>query len=325
MSRKPLVVTCRAPKASQCYSKSGLGSGESSAKIWPGSPGSRVRGQRQRTLENLDRAKDDLAGSSRVEASIPFPALVGSIPSWSKQSGRYHVRFARSPGELAAAQRLRFEVFNIELGEGLENSFELGLDSDEFDARCHHLLAEDLESGKIIATYRLQTRELAAAGTGFYSEREFLMATLNTQLDDGVELGRACIAKEHRGRRLLFMLWQGLGAYMLHNHKRFLFGCGSIQTIEPEVAWATAESLRRLGHNHPALRVGATEAFRTPPVEHARADQAAPIPPLFRSYFSMGARVCSEPALDREFGTADFLLLFDLHRLDAKARRAYGV
>lgn len=250
---------------------------------------------------------------------------MGSIPSWSTQSGHYHVRFARSAGELAAAQRLRFEVFNVELGEGLEDSFELGLDSDEFDARCHHLLAEDLESGKIIATYRLQTRELADAGTGFYSEREFLMANLASQLDAGVELGRACIAKEHRGRRLLFMLWQGLGAYMLHNHKRFLFGCGSIQTIEPEVAWATADSLRKLGHNHPALRVGATEAFQTPRVQRPRADQAAPIPPLFRSYFSMGAKVCSEPALDREFGTADFLLLFDLDRLDAKARRSYGV
>lgn len=254
-----------------------------------------------------------------------FPALAQSVPNWSTQSGRYEVRFARSPDELAAAQRLRFEVFNVELGEGLENSFALGLDTDEFDPRCHHLLAEDRDSGKIVATYRLQTRELAEAGSGFYSEREFQMGTLASQLNEGVELGRACIAKEHRGRRLLFLLWQGLGAYMLHNRKRFLFGCGSIQTIEPEVAWATAESLRALGHEHPVLRVGATLAFRTPHIADVCQDHAAPIPPLFRSYFAMGATVCSEPALDREFGVADFLLLFDLDRLDAKARRSYGV
>ena len=50
-----------------------------------------------------------------------------------REGRRYEVRFARNAEELDAIQRLRFEVFNLELGEGLASSFESGRDVDEFD------------------------------------------------------------------------------------------------------------------------------------------------------------------------------------------------
>ena len=40
---------------------------------------------------------------------------------------------------------------------------------------------------------------------------------------------------------------------------------------------------------------------------------AIPLPKLFRAYMSLGAQVISEPALDREFGTVDFLVMLDGH------------
>jgi len=39
------------------------------------------------------------------------------------REGKYAVRFAKSREELDAVLRLRFEVFNLELGEGLETLF----------------------------------------------------------------------------------------------------------------------------------------------------------------------------------------------------------
>jgi putative hemolysin len=45
---------------------------------------------------------------------------------------------ARSADEVRAAQRLRFEVFNLELNEGLAESPFTGLDIDPFDAVCQH-------------------------------------------------------------------------------------------------------------------------------------------------------------------------------------------
>jgi putative hemolysin len=47
------------------------------------------------------------------------------------------------------------------------------------------------------------------------------------------------------------------------------------------------------------------------------------LPRLFGMYLSMGARVCSEPAIDRAFGTIDYLVLFDLADLDDRGRRRF--
>jgi putative hemolysin len=35
----------------------------------------------------------------------------------------------------------------------------------------------------------------------------------------------------------------------------------------------------------------------------------------------MGAKVCSEPAIDREFGVIDFLIVLDVERLDERTRK----
>jgi len=85
----------------------------------------------------------------------------------------YAVRLARTKPEVAAAQALRFEVFNMELNEGLAESFATGLDADPFDEVCDHLLVENVLDGSIVGTYRLQTGSMAAAHRGYYSEQEF--------------------------------------------------------------------------------------------------------------------------------------------------------
>jgi putative hemolysin len=56
-------------------------------------------------------------------------------------------RLARSAEEVRRAQRLRFEVFNLELGEGLVESHLSGLDVDPFDDVCDHLIVEDEATG----------------------------------------------------------------------------------------------------------------------------------------------------------------------------------
>lgn len=61
---------------------------------------------------------------------------------------------ARSVDELHCAQRLRFEVFNPELGEGLLKAYSAGLDVDPFDEFCDHLIVEELATGEIVGTYR---------------------------------------------------------------------------------------------------------------------------------------------------------------------------
>src|SRR5437660_1445211 len=81
---------------------------------------------------------------------------------------QYATRLARDLNEVRAAQVLRFEVFNLELNEGLASSHAAGRDEDPFDAVCDHLVVEHLPTSQIVGTYRLQTGLNAASHLGYY-------------------------------------------------------------------------------------------------------------------------------------------------------------
>jgi len=243
------------------------------------------------------------------------------VPSLDFGDPRYDVRFARSREELDAVLRLRFDVFNLELGEGLAASLATGRDEDEFDAACRHLMVVDRASGDVVGTYRLQTSALAAAGRGFYSATEFDLSGLPAAvLGDAVELGRACVAREHRNTRVLFLLWRGLAAYVAFNRKRYLFGCCSLTSRDPGEGARAAALLARGGNDHPEFRVAPLPGFEC----DAGGALAPPpaIPRLFRMYLSYGAKVCGPPAVDRAFGTIDFLVLLDVDAMERGRHRA---
>ena len=42
------------------------------------------------------------------------------------------------------------------------------------------------------------------------------------------------------------------------------------------------------------------------------------MPKLFGTYLRYGAKVCSDPAIDRFFGTIDFLALIDVRDVDPR-------
>ena len=210
-------------------------------------------------------------------------------------------------GDLERIQRLRFQVFNLELGEGLAESFETGRDQDAFDHQCQHLLVETVAGDEVVGTYRLQVAETAFAGVGFYSATEFDFGTMpESLLQDSVELGRACVSKEHRSRRALFLLWRGLIAYSVYNEKKAFFGCSSLTSQDPAEGLRFYAALREQGRVHPTVRVDPLPAFACacagsiegPPV---------PVPKLFGIYLRHGGYILGPPALDREFGTIDYL------------------
>ena len=149
---------------------------------------------------------------NRARRAAAFPVAEESLPPDELVSGRYRLSFVRSRAQLAALQRLRFEVFNLELGEGLESSYGSGMDRDDLDEAMHHLLIVDRKTGAPVGTYRMQTAAMAAVNCGFYSAREFDISGFPaTVVEDAVEVGRACIARAHRSRRVLQRLRQRAG------------------------------------------------------------------------------------------------------------------
>ena len=51
------------------------------------------------------------------------PIFASNLPDRTLREGRYELDFARSAEDLDEVLKLRFEVFNLELGEGLAESF----------------------------------------------------------------------------------------------------------------------------------------------------------------------------------------------------------
>lgn len=244
---------------------------------------------------------------------------------------RFTVRLAANHEEVRAAQQLRFNVFNLELGEGLALSSQTGLDEDEFDPQFDHLLLFENAGGRIVGTYRLQTAEMAASGKGgygFYSATEFDLSYLPEKVVvESVELGRACIAEEFRSSEALLLLWRGIVAYTRLSGKRYLFGCCSVKSQSVDEAWELTRMLANEGHLHDDLFVPPLPGFECDSDPDQSESKVFPtpaslqIPRLLQSYLRLGAKVCGPPAIDRRFGTIDFFTLFDLSDLKGRAKK----
>jgi putative hemolysin len=241
------------------------------------------------------------------------------------EDSQYVVRFAQSVEEIEAALKLRFEVFNLELGEGLASSFQTGRDRDEFDNSCHHLIVMEKSTDEVVGTYRVRTIEMAGNAEGFYSAGEFDLNYLPQHiLDQSVELGRACIDRAHRNRQVLFLLWKGLAAYLTIRQKRFTFGCSSITSQDKREGLAAFTYLKKAGHVHQSLHVPVRAGYECIGDSTADPWQAKiKIPKLFGTYLGIGAQIVSPPAIDREFGTIDFLVLLDTQKMEPRARKLF--
>jgi putative hemolysin len=233
----------------------------------------------------------------------------------------YRARLAVSAADLLAAQALRFEVFNLELDEGLVQSYDTGLDADPFDAVCDHLIVEDGSDGSVVGTYRLQTGQRARDAMGYYSEREFDFSPFEPMRTQMLELGRACIHHQHRNFAVLNLLWKGIGGYALEHGARYLVGCSSFTTQDAALG---AAAYQRLSAHlaPPAWRTQPVPAFACPLLPVAA--QAPHIPRLLSAYLAFGAAVCGPPAIDREFRTVDFLTWIDVASPSVVAMQARG-
>ncbi len=235
----------------------------------------------------------------------------------------FEITLASSKEELRSAQRLRFEVCNLEMKKGLEASYACGLDSDAFDDICDHILIIDKTKKSVIGTYRLLLgRKLGASGK-FYAENEFDLSNLKGIKDDILEMGRSCVHKDYRRNAIVMLLWAGIIDYVSRHRVRYITGCPSVYTVDPAEVSDIFALLKR-DHFAPAnLRVRplAAKAFsrldRHCNIEGREKQIMLKIPSLVRSYLKFGAFVCGEPVFDEEFGTVDFFMLLEMDKISS--------
>lgn len=242
----------------------------------------------------------------------------------------FEVKIATEKSEIEEAQRLRFQVFNVELRKGLKSSYAGGLDVDEFDPYCDHLLVRDLKSGDVVGTYRLMRGSQARQNIGFYSEREFDLSRIKSLDGELMELGRSCARKDFRDRALIPLMWDAIAEQVKKHHVRYLFGCGSLYTTEADEVSAMFSMLKN--------KYYAPDIYRVFPVDQCRFQGLAEdvlisdeqtwfqkLPSLIKGYLRIGSVVCGPPALDADFGTADFFLLLDFGTLKEEYLKRLGL
>jgi putative hemolysin len=242
----------------------------------------------------------------------------------------FEVKIATEPSEIEQAQRLRFQVFNLELNKGLKTSYDRGLDVDEFDRYCDHLIVRDLNSGDVVGTYRLLRGSQARQNIGFYSEKEFDLSCIKKLGGELMELGRSCARKDFRDRALIPLMWEAISEQVRKYSVRYLFGCGSLYSTETAEVSAIYSLLKN--------KYYAPDDFRVRPVSkcvfHGLADDLTgtdeqalfqKLPSLIKGYLRTGALVCGPPALDNDFGTTDFFLLLDFATLKDEYLKRLGL
>jgi putative hemolysin len=235
-------------------------------------------------------------------------------------SNQFSVYLAKSHEDVFAAQRLRYEVFGLECGANLTSRDE-GIDRDEFDEYCEHLIVRDVTTEEVVGTYRILTSWRAKEAGSFYSEAEFDIRNLKPLAPRLVEVGRSCIREGYRQGSVITLLWSGLAHFMMTRGYEYLMGCASIQ-LEDGGHRASAAYLslkdRCLSPNY--WRVYPRTPF---PVDAAEPISVGALPPLIKGYVRLGAHVCGEPAWDRQFNCADLLMLLPLSRMNPRYARHF--
>lgn len=141
---------------------------------------------------------------------------------------------SESPESLYEIARLR-EITFRKVGEGTGKK----LDLDKFDDHYQHLIVWDEKELEIVGSYRLGlgNQIIEKKGIdGFYTSTLFGFSNKLQKdfLPSSVELGRSFVQKKYWNSNALSYLWQGIGAYLIHNPSiRYLFGGVSISNNYP--------------------------------------------------------------------------------------------
>jgi len=238
------------------------------------------------------------------------------------------LKLAQSCSEIEEALRLRYRVF-VEEANNQALSHPSGLEQDEYDAICDHLIVRDQNTAEVVGTYRLLPGERALRYRGFYSETEFDLSAFQAYKSGALELGRSCVSAAYRGTRVIQMLWGGIAEYLSDHPHTHLIGCASLHLADlPDIS-----EFYSMLKQHAMI----TDRFGIAPLETHRIQDLAlrpsgcsekellrRLPPLLKGYRWMGAEIAGEPAYDPVFDTTDFFVVFATAQMTRRYQRHFA-
>jgi putative hemolysin len=254
------------------------------------------------------------ATKARTQLAMP-EVIVSEKPLVKAKKAAFQITWAANSNEIKEAQRLRYKVFAEEMGATLSPNAE-GLDVDEFDAYCDHLLIRDQDTLKVVGTYRVLPPHKAQEIGRLYSDSEFDLSRLNHLRPKLVELGRSCVHQDYRSGAVIMALWSGLAQYMQKNGYEIMLGCASIPMADGGHFAAS------LYNSLSGDQMAPTEFHAFPrlplPLDKLNGGLYVDAPPLIKGYLKLGAKICSAPAWDPDFNTADLLTMLRLSEINPR-------
>lgn len=214
--------------------------------------------------------------------------------------GIYTIRLAENDADVLSAQSLRGECFRASDG---------GLDRDDFDSVCTHLLIEETASRRLVACYRVLAFTNGSTVGDSYSAQFYDLDRLRHYPDAMLEIGRFCMARDVHDPDVLRLAWGALANLTDSLGTQMLFGCSSFRGTD----WTHyRDSFAVLARSHLAPDIWRPDV-RAPQVFGYAAELAGVdadgalamtrMPPLLRSYLGLGGWVSDHAVIDSDMGT----------------------
>lgn len=228
--------------------------------------------------------------------------------------GRYRVRLAQSEADVKACQALRHSAF---FGAP-------GSDVDRFDATWSHLMVVD-PADSLVCTLRFSISESARVPSGYAAGYYGLdrVAATGCQV---VEMGRFCSDPHRNDPQILRVAWAALTQIVDRHNARLVIGCASFPGIDPAPFGLVFQQLAR-HHTAPDRLLPEVIAPSAVPFADILPGQVAqqPMPPLLRSYLTLGGWVSDHAVVDHAMGTLHVLTVLEVAKVPparAKVLRA---
>ena len=232
------------------------------------------------------------------------------------KKGRYVARLAQSDADIRAAQALRHLAFHGTVG----------LDADEYDVICNHILVEERKSGELVCCFRMLPLSAGNEISRSYSAQFYELSALEEFEGSMVEMGRFCIHPDWTDPDILRVAWAAMTGYVDDNNVEMLFGCSSFKGTDADPYLDSFAVLRdkHLAPKRWVPRIKAPKVFqyaarlrRKPDLKRAQLK----MPPLLRTYLVMGGWVSDHAVIDNELNTLHVFTGVEIARVpEARAR-----
>lgn len=246
---------------------------------------------------------------------------------------RLMVKIADCKDEIEAAQELRYEVFYCEQkATPTDAQVRYRRDFDQYDESADHLIVIDPAISdrmkRVVGTYRLLRHGAANSSERIYSASEYDVSKLLKRSLRLLELGRSCVAKSHRNRQTIHLLWQAIAEYIAEHDIDVLFGCASfpgtrLKSLRLPLSYLYHFHLAPLEMRPRALDERFIEMNQIPKQLISIPEARFAMPPLIKGYIRLGAHIGDGAVIDHDFATVDVCIVLSRAQINARYGRHY--